>query len=484
MAVACGFLHTLAVAEEGQVLACGWGALGRLALGDTQDRLRMTRLAGDFTVRVVMVSTGWGHSALQDSDGELWMCGRGANGQLGTGGREDMLTPTRVPKWRLGRARVKTVACGSDHTLVLTEASRVWAFGRGEDGRLGTGDEDDRTTPTEVAGLRGVTITFVAAGGNHSVALSAGGGTFTWGWGFNGRLGHGNTDKQLEPREVEAGRFGGGRVVQAAAWGAHTAAVTAEGRLYTWGVGGSGQLGQGTFASMLVPTLVPAGGLEASPVLMVACGHAHTLAVSKAGALYACGWGLHGQLGLNDKVNRTVFERVGLPVLSDARIVTASAGFYHSAAVTEDGALFTWGRGQDYDGRPTGLGHGDVTERLRPTLVEPDSMDGARIGRCRELAREHALAFAMVTHPRLGRAQAQAQAGPQVAGARRSQRLQEKAMKAAGAGGGGECVFGGLADHLVEMVVKACREWPEGAAGKEEGVVRLLGGGQMWPGKA
>ena len=56
--------------------------------------------------------------------------------------------------------------------------------------------------------------------------------------------------------------------------------------------------------------------------------------------------------------------------------------------------------------------------------------------------------------------------------------------KAAGGCGGGESVFGGLADHLVEMVVKACREWPEGAAGKEEGVVRLLGGGQMWPGMA
>ena len=137
-----------------------------------------------------------------------------------------------------------------------------------------------------------------------------------------------------------------------------------------------------------------------------------------------------------------MFERVGLPVLSDARIVTASASFCHSAAVTEDGALFTWGVAQAYDGSPIGLGHGDVAQRLRPTLVEPDSMDGARIGRCRELAREHALAFAMVTHPRLGRAQAQAQAGPQVAGARRSQRLQDKA--AAAGGGGDECVFGGL----------------------------------------
>ena len=396
-----------------------------------------------------------------------------------------MLTPTRVPKWRLGRARVKMAACGNDHTLVLTEAGRVWAYGCGKDGRLGTGDEDDRTTPTEVAGLQGVTITFVAAGFSHSVAVSAGGGTFTWGLGWYGRLGHGDEDKQLEPREVEAGRFGGGRVVQAAAGHGHTAAVTAEGRLYTWGAGYYGQLGQGTLANMLVPTLVRAGGLEGAPALMVACGSDHTLAVTRAGALYACGAGRYGQLGLNDKEDRTVFERVGLPVLSDARIVTASAGWFHSAAVTEDGALFTWGGGQDDHGiNPTGLGHGDVAERLRPTLVEPDSMDGARIGRCRELAREHALAFAMVTHPRLGRAQAQAQAGPQVAGARRSQRLQDKAAAAAAADVGDECVFGGLADHLVEMVVKACREWPEGAAGKEEGVVRVLGGGLMWPGKA
>ena len=356
MAVACGFNCTFVVAEEGQVLASGSGGHGQLGLGDREDRLRMTRLAGDFTVRVVMVSTGWGHSALLDSDGELWMSGRGDDGQLGTGRREDMLTPTLVPGF--GGARVKMAACGAGHTLVLTEVGRVWAFGCGEYGQLGTGDEEVRTTPTEVVGLRGVTITFVAAGFYHSVAVSAGGGTFTWGLGYAGRLGHGDEDNQLEPREVEAGRFGGDRVVQAAAGGGHTAAVTAEGRLYTWGWNGNGQLGQGTFAKMLVPTLVLAAGLEGSPALLVACGFDHTLAVTQAGALYACGRGEYGQLGLNDKVDRNVFERVRLPVLSDARIVTASAGLHHSAAVTEDGALFTWGSGQCL-GRPTGLGHGE-----------------------------------------------------------------------------------------------------------------------------
>ena len=65
MAVSCGLHCTFVVGEEGQVLVSGWGEQGQLGLGNTQDRLRMTRLAGDFTVRVVMVSTGWGHSALQ-----------------------------------------------------------------------------------------------------------------------------------------------------------------------------------------------------------------------------------------------------------------------------------------------------------------------------------------------------------------------------------------------------------------------------------
>ena len=60
-------------------------------------------------------------------------------------------------------------------------------------------------------------------------------------------------------------------------------------------------------------------------------------------------------------------------------------------------------------------------------------------------------------------------------------RVRDKAAATAAHDG---CVFADLTDHLVEMVVKACREWPEGAAGKEEGVVRLLGGGLMWQSKA
>ena len=70
-----------------------------------------------------------------------------------------------------------------------------------------------------------------------------------------------------------------------------------------------------------------------------------------------------------------------------------------SAAVTEDSALWTWG-----DGRLGRLGHGDEQRRMVPTLVPGAVLGGGRIGRCRGLPAEHALAFAMGTHGRLGAA--------------------------------------------------------------------------------
>ena len=53
------------------------------------------------------------------------------------------------------------------------------------------------------------------------------------------------------------------------------------------------------------------------------------------------------------------FERVGAGAFGGARIVAAAAGRSHSAAVTEDGALWTWGDGDDGQ-----LGHGDHQSRV------------------------------------------------------------------------------------------------------------------------
>ena len=167
------------------------------------------------------------------------------------------------------------------------------------------------------------------------------------------QLGHGDREDQQAPRQVEAGRFGGEMVVFVAAGIFHTVAVTAGERLYTWGVGNVGQLGHGDTGNRLVPTLVGAFAFGGSAVVMAACGYSHTLVVTQDGALWACGYGFNGQLGLNHVGNMHAFERVGAGAFGGARVVAAAAGSCHSAAVTEDGALWTWGLGSFGQ-----LGHG------------------------------------------------------------------------------------------------------------------------------
>ena len=90
--------------------------------------------------------------------------------------------------------------------------------------------------------------------------------------------------------------------------------------------------------------------------------------------------------------------------------------------------------------------------------------EGGRIGRCRGLPAEHAVAFAMGTHRRLGGGEQAGGAGVMVA--KRSSRLQGKAASP----------ISRLKEELVRMIVGLSGAWPAGRAGREEGVVRLLGG--------
>jgi alpha-tubulin suppressor-like RCC1 family protein len=149
-------------------------------------------------------------------------------------------------------------------------------------GQLGHGDQENQLAPRRVpaAGFNGERVVMVAAGDTHTVALSEEGHVFAWGegqvfiWG-DGEAGqlwlpawHDDLDIQWAPRQVEAGRFGGEKVVFVAAGGLCTVAVTAGGRAYTWGYGHYGQLGRGDghgdtddgdTDDRLVPTVVGAG---------------------------------------------------------------------------------------------------------------------------------------------------------------------------------------------------------------------------------
>ena len=90
----------------------------------------------------------------------------------------------------------------------MTAAGEVFTWGIGEDGQLGHGDRDAKDIPTPVLGeLRGRVVVRVSAGSEHTAAVMADGALYTWGLGQSGRLGHGDEQTKLVPTLVN-GRAG------------------------------------------------------------------------------------------------------------------------------------------------------------------------------------------------------------------------------------------------------------------------------------
>mmetsp|Transcript_18551 Transcript_18551/g.43383 ORF Transcript_18551/g.43383 Transcript_18551/m.43383 type:complete len:740 (+) Transcript_18551:274-2493(+) len=296
--------------------------------------------------------------------GELtvYSWGRGEDGQLGIGDTSDQDTPTYVDSLR--GVGVKQIACGSGHTVVLTGEGEVYTWGRGDDGRLGHGDNGWKYVPRLTHSLAGQVITHVTCGSYHTAAVSSKGNLFTWGGGMYGKLGHGNESGHSTPKRVDS--LVGLAVVDIACGSRHTAIVTSRGCLYTWGDKENGVAGHGdTEGHQYTPKLLER--LSGKRVVQLsACGF-HTGCLTDAGEVYTWGEGKFGRLGHG--AERNCHSPRLVETLLGKRPVQISCGGFHSAVVTADGKMYTFGGGEHGQ-----LGHGDKVNKVKPTLVK--DLDG------------------------------------------------------------------------------------------------------------
>lgn len=250
--VACGFRHSVAVTEDGGCWTWGFGANGRLGHGNeervlTPKRIDPRCLGNAKAVMAACSSLMAGHCALVTHDGSLYTWGRGAEGQLGCLDMLAKLEPVAIPREMLGGAKIVMVACGGSHTVCLTDQGAVWSWGAGEWGQLGHDDADPRPVPVHVRGTGkdGHEVALITCGDRNTAAVTESGELWTWGAGDGGRLGHGDEFYRLTPTKIAATAFADARVVMADCGLSHMGAVTHDGRLWTWGSGLHGQLGHG-----------------------------------------------------------------------------------------------------------------------------------------------------------------------------------------------------------------------------------------------
>lgn len=149
---------------------------------------------------------------------------------------------------------VRQIAAGGLHSAILSLTGAVYLFGKNEFGQLGLGDTKNRSVPTLQKSLRNQKIAYISLGSEHSAALTFEGGLFTWGNGTYGQLGHGSSSNDIAPRKVF--ELMGVRLTQVSCGRCHTLVVSEIGRVYSFGLNGSGQLGIGSTNTKLLPTTI------------------------------------------------------------------------------------------------------------------------------------------------------------------------------------------------------------------------------------
>eukprot|EP00947_MAST-08B_sp_MAST-8B-sp1_P004750 g4750.t1 len=360
--------HSLFVAADGSALSWGSGEEeyeeeyeddGRLGHGESLPNTNVPKLIETLGgVRVCAMSTGGWHSLFLTEDGKVYSCGYGSCGRLGHGYNEEH---QHVPKLieALSGVRVCAVSAGSVHSLFLTEDGKVYSCGIGRDGRLGHGNAEHQHVPKLIEALSGVRVCAVSAGGGYSLFLTEDGKVYSCGFGVYGRLGHGNEEHQDVPKLIEA--LSGVRVCAVSAGTAHSLFLTEDGKAYSCGRGLYSALGHGNQEHQYVPKLIEA--LSSVRVCAVSAGEYHSLVLAEDGKVYSCGDGEFGRLGHGNTQSQLVPKII--EALSGVRVCAVSAGTWHSLFLTEDGTLYSCGRGLEGQ-----LGHGNEERQYLPKRIE------------------------------------------------------------------------------------------------------------------
>ncbi len=281
--VISGAEHTCALSDAGEVYCWGRNTYGQIGNGATGNRVAAPNLVGGLSSDIVAISAGSDHTCALTDLGGVKCWGRNDYGEIGngtTGG--NVLTPTDVTGLSAG---VVAIDAGPGVTCAIMSTGNVkcWGYNKG-------------TTPSDVLGLpAGVTDISVAL--SHFCAVLTDGGAVCWGSNQFGQIGNGSTGGNVSTPTAVVGLSAD--VTAIAAGRNHTCALSVDGAVTCWGWNYMGQLGNGLLGDFYPGPTAFAEVIGLSTGAKLSAGNYHTCALTTAGETKC--WGYNYRLQATGK---------------------------------------------------------------------------------------------------------------------------------------------------------------------------------------
>ncbi|OMJ76354.1 hypothetical protein SteCoe_24296 [Stentor coeruleus] len=322
------------------------------------------------------VAAGALHCVAITIEGTCYAWGNNEGFQLGLG--PDLPKQVESPVLVKTLSRIESAACGYRHSVFLNNTGQLFTTGEGGGGVLGHGNCNTIMFPSLIVNTKKIKIQQIQAGGYHNVALTDNGHVYVWGRGDGGQLGLEQEDliKNGEDIYVDVpikikGILENKKIIQIACGEAHNLVLTNEGKVFAWGWGSNGQLGNGyreedfeESGNLLSIQYTPAPILSFSfPIIQVAAGGLFSMFLASDKEVYICGANDKRQLGLEVEV-RDVAIPTRIESFVENNIKNIACGESHCVAIS-DKLVWTWGNHLDYR-----LGIGEVTGFSAPRILQ------------------------------------------------------------------------------------------------------------------
>lgn len=389
-------------------------------MGDSNYRRIPTEVVSLSDKTITQLAAGNQHSLAIDNEGNVYAFGKNDRGQLVIEDKADFffrksqLTPVEVKA--LSEKNITKIFTTLYYHLAFSNEGKVYSWGRPYEGskRFPSETHPNPWVIEEVEGLSDKTITQLAPGSMHNIALDSEGQVYAWGYNFHGQLGLSDrkdryspteipsfslsknypatcqfekrclfnreeckiydlnddtygelelraTHEKLSPEDVYALSFESEIFSQIKTELTYNLVLSSDAKVYSWGKNNYGQLGLSDTNDRNSPTEIKF--LRDKNINHIASSECHVLALSSNGQVYAWGFNQHGNLGLNDAKNRS--SPTEIEALTTKSIIRVFSGGHSSFALSSDGKVYAWGRNTSGE-----LGLGDRLDRLHPAELK------------------------------------------------------------------------------------------------------------------